>query len=114
MRFYERFLEGEEPAVADRPVAVQTNDGKWRAEQPWPPAASSGYTTPLNAGTYSDDGQGSPTGFDTEGVWTVSPPLSPTSISPAPARRWSTWPPNGGTRTSSSTSTTSTRRARAR
>ena len=33
MRFYDRFLKGVEPTVADPPIAVQTNDGKWRAEQ---------------------------------------------------------------------------------
>ncbi len=32
--------------------------------------------TPLNIGTYADDGQGSPTGMDAEGLWTVSPPLA--------------------------------------
>src|SRR5215218_3675044 len=40
MRFYDRYLKGEAPAVQDPPVAVQTNDGKWRAEQSWPPADS--------------------------------------------------------------------------
>jgi uncharacterized protein len=37
MRFYDRFLKGVAPAVQDSPIAVQTNDGKWRAEQSWPP-----------------------------------------------------------------------------
>ncbi len=50
MRFYDRFLKGTTPAVDDPPVAVQTNDGVWRAEQQWPPADASGYTTPLRAG----------------------------------------------------------------
>ena len=38
MRFYDRFLKGEMPAVEDPLVAVQTNDGVWRGEQQWPPA----------------------------------------------------------------------------
>ena len=76
MRFYDRFLKGTQPTVADPTIAVQTNDGRWRGEQAWPPADAKAYTTPLNAGTYSDDGQGPPTGMDAEGVWTVSPPLA--------------------------------------
>ena len=74
MRFYDRFLKGTTPAVDDPPVAVQTNDGVWRAEQQWPPADASGYTTPLRAGGYSDDGIASKT--DANGIWTVSQPLS--------------------------------------
>src|SRR3954454_18814196 len=38
MRFYDRFLKGESPAVTAPQVAVQTNDGRWRAEDQWPPA----------------------------------------------------------------------------
>jgi len=75
MRFYDRFLKGTTPAVEDPPVAVQTNDGKWRAEQSWPPADGTGYTTPLRSGTYTDDGSGSATGSDADGVWTISPRL---------------------------------------
>jgi predicted acyl esterase len=73
MRFYGRFLKGEKPAVQDPPIAVQTNDGKWRAEKKWPPADASGYTSKLLGGSYLDDGDGSPTGAD--GIWTISPPL---------------------------------------
>ena len=75
MRFYGRYLKGESPAVEDPPVAVQTNDGKWRGEQQWPPADSTDYTTKLRPGTYSDDGQGGATGSDADGVWTISPRL---------------------------------------
>ena len=75
MRFYDQYLKGVAPAVQDPPVAVQTNDGKWRAEQSWPPADSTGYTTPLRPGTYTDDGSGSATESDADGVWTISPRL---------------------------------------
>jgi len=75
MRFYDQHLKGTAPAVQDPPIAVQTNDGKWRAEQSWPPADSTGYTTPLRPGTYSDDGSGSATESDADGVWTISRPL---------------------------------------
>jgi predicted acyl esterase len=73
MRFYDRFLKGVKPTVRDPRIAVQTNDGKWRAEASWPPADASGYTSDLLPGTYSDDGSGSIT--DPDGVWTISPPL---------------------------------------
>ena len=86
LRFYGSFLKGETPAVADPPFAIQTNDGKWRAEAQWPPADAKTYTTPLKAGTYTDTAQSVGTGFDTNsgdpadpsvqsGVWTVSKPL---------------------------------------
>src|SRR4051794_16655344 len=72
-RFYARFLKGTPPAVAAPPVAVQTNDGVWRAEQQWPPADAAGYTTQLRPGAYSDNGTADKT--DSNGVWTVSQPL---------------------------------------
>ena len=92
MRFYDRFLKGKTPTVADPPFAVQTNDGKWRSEKQWPPADARTYTTPLNAGSYVDT---RPVGRDRlgrwssnatsgtnpsdptvqSGVWTVSKPL---------------------------------------
>jgi predicted acyl esterase len=76
MRFYDRFLKGVAPAVQDPPIAVQTNDGKWRAEQSWPPADAKTSTSPLRPGGYTDDGSGNATSTaDTDGVWTISPRL---------------------------------------
>src|SRR4051794_5977050 len=76
MRFYDRFLKGETPAVEDPMVAVQTNDGKWRAEEQWPPADAVDYSTTLKGGTYSDEANNAATGSGAEtGVWTISPPL---------------------------------------
>jgi uncharacterized protein len=80
MRFYGRFLKGETPAVADPPVAVQTNDGTWRSEAQWPPSDQSTFTTALNSGSYQDNAQSYPTGDESDptsnsGVWTVSKPL---------------------------------------
>jgi len=76
MRFYDRFLKGTEPAVADPLVAVQTNDGAWRAEEAWPPADAAEYASALRPGTYTDDGTAEATGSSaTKGVWTISPPL---------------------------------------
>ena len=84
MRFYDRFLKGVSPTVGDPPVAVQTNDGKWRSEAQWPPADKSTYTTALRAGEYVDTATSWSTGaFDgsqddptaTSGVWTISKPV---------------------------------------
>jgi uncharacterized protein len=93
MRFYDRYLKGQKPTVADPPFAVQTNDGKWRAEKQWPPADVRMYTTPLKGGIYVDQAQSVATGWDAtsslatsngtnpsdptvqSGVWTVSKPL---------------------------------------
>jgi hypothetical protein len=80
MRFYDRFLEGVAPTVGDPPFAVQTNDGKWRAEAQWPPADRTDYTTALRAGSYNDNAQSYSTGSGddptaTSGVWTISKPL---------------------------------------
>jgi predicted acyl esterase len=80
MRFYDRFLKGVAPSVADPPIAVQTNDGKWRSEAQWPPADKSQYTTALRAGSYEDTAQSYSTGSEDDptsnsGVWTISKPL---------------------------------------
>jgi uncharacterized protein len=80
MRFYDRFLKGVAPTVADPPVAVQTNDGRWRSEAQWPPADKGLYTTALRAGSYTDHAQSYPTGAEDDptsnsGVWTISKPL---------------------------------------
>jgi hypothetical protein len=81
MRFYDRFLKPTDPAPAevDSAVYVQTNDGKWRGEQQWPPADVAPYTSALKAGTYKDNGSSTATGADadaTSGVWTISAPLA--------------------------------------
>ena len=80
MRFYDRFLKGISPTVGDPPIAVQTNDGKWRSEAQWPPADRADYTTALRAGSYTDTAQSYSTGSAddstaTSGVWTISKPL---------------------------------------
>ncbi len=57
MRHYDRFLKGIAPTIGDPPIAVQTNDGKWRSEAQWPPADRGDYTTVLRAGSYNDNAQ---------------------------------------------------------
>ena len=74
LSFYDEHLKGIAPTTAYPPVAVQTNDGKWRPELQWPPADATGVTSPLNAGSYTDDANGTRT--STDGVWTFSPPLT--------------------------------------
>ena len=55
---------------------MQTNDGKWRAEECWPPADATGYTTRAarrhlhRRRLGQRDRSTTPTG-----VWTISPPL---------------------------------------
>src|SRR3954471_20748454 len=73
MRFYDQFLKGTKSTVKDPMIAVQTNDGKWRAENTWPPADSRGYTSELRPGSYTDEADGTVT--DSDGAWTISPPL---------------------------------------
>jgi putative CocE/NonD family hydrolase len=78
MRFYDRFLVGNDATAQDPPVAVQTNDGKWRSEEAWPPVDQGYVPTRLRTGSYTDTGQSSATGTSsdaTSGVWTISPPL---------------------------------------
>jgi uncharacterized protein len=73
MRHYDQFLKGIKPKIKDPMIAVQTNDGKWRGEDKWPPADARDYTSALRPGTYTDDADGSVT--DSSGVWTISRPL---------------------------------------
>jgi uncharacterized protein len=82
MRFYGKWLKGEEPTVEDPTLAVQTNDGTWRAETQWPPADSTPLDIPLTPGEYVDDADtnASNDGVAVKstpgiGVWTISPPL---------------------------------------
>lgn len=76
-RFYDQNLKGEAPPVKDPNFAVQTNDGKWRGEDSWPPADASDFTSALKPGSYTDDSNGDATGAGaTDGLWTISPPLS--------------------------------------
>jgi predicted acyl esterase len=85
MRFYDQYLKDDANATASDPkLAVESSDGKWRAEEAWPPADALAQKTTLNPGTYSDDGTNNGEDADTniggvgpfgEGVWTFSPPF---------------------------------------
>jgi len=78
MRFYDRYLKGQKPTVKDPKIAVETNDGKWRAETAWPPRDAFPLTAQLKPGAYSDDGTNNGSGDGGtppfgEGIWTFSP-----------------------------------------
>jgi predicted acyl esterase len=84
MRFYDKYLKGTTPTVKDPKLAVESSNGKWRAEQKWPPADALNQDTALKTGTYSDDGTNNGEDADTFvggvgpfglGVWTFSPPF---------------------------------------
>jgi uncharacterized protein len=76
VRFYDEHLRGAEPAVADPPLALQTSDGSWRAEDRWPPADTRTLSSALKTGTYTDDANNNGTGEGAgQGIWTFSPPL---------------------------------------
>ena len=80
MHFYDHYLKGASARSTigkDPKYAVESSDGKWRAETSWPPKDARKLTGALNPGTYIDHGQNNgttqinpPTG---DGVWTFSP-----------------------------------------
>ncbi|HEX8075072.1 MAG TPA: CocE/NonD family hydrolase [Thermoleophilaceae bacterium] len=81
MRFFDHYVADkplkDAPTDRDPVLAVQSSDGKWRAEDRWPPVDSFAVDTPLNGGTYVDQGQSSGTSEGTppydDGAWTFSP-----------------------------------------
>jgi uncharacterized protein len=77
MRFYDQYLKGVAPTVADPTIAVESGDGRWRAEKQWPPADSQQLLTDLKPGAYTDDGNNNGTGSGAgNGIWTISAPLA--------------------------------------
>jgi predicted acyl esterase len=88
MRFFDHYVRDvplvDAPTDKDPPVAVQTNDGSWRAEQQWPPDDATNLDTALNGGSYRDDamnvatneGSLQPLATPGNGLWTISPPLA--------------------------------------
>jgi len=55
IRFYDRYLKDERPAVKDPHYAIQGNDGVWRAQASWPGRATPS-TVSLGKGRYTDTG----------------------------------------------------------
>src|SRR5439155_20978798 len=78
MRFYDLHLKGIQPSIVDPPVAVESSDGHWRAEDAWPPADAGTVTATLRTGSYLDQPLTfSGTGSEDTGqtLWTFSPQL---------------------------------------
>jgi hypothetical protein len=76
MSFLDEHLKGIAPANELPAVEVQDIQGRWRAEEEWPPTDSKLFQTSLKTGTYNDTGTGS--GLvppQTGGIWSVSQPL---------------------------------------
>jgi predicted acyl esterase len=79
MHFYDHYLKGVPASKTinkDPKLAVESSDGKWRAETRWPPKDSHKLTGKLNAGSYVDHGQNNGTNVGTppngDGIWTFS------------------------------------------
>src|SRR3989440_1978714 len=86
MNFYDHFLKGapaKRTIAKDPKIALESNDGKWRAYAHWPPRDARKLRATLNPGTYTDNGQNNGTGqkpFEGgpatppygDGVWTFS------------------------------------------
>ena len=75
MRFYDQYLKGGARRCRTRRSPCRPTTASGARSSRWPPADSTGYTTPLRSGTYTDDGSGSATESDADGVWTISPRL---------------------------------------
>ena len=74
--FFDHYVRGDGPAPAEPTVAVQDDDGRYRAEDAWPPSDVVVRRTALNDGSYSDDGANEGRGSGGgNGIWTVSAPL---------------------------------------
>jgi predicted acyl esterase len=87
LRFLDYYVKGDTsvPIQNDPTIEVQDGSGSFRAESQYPPADTSTYTSSLNLGTYTDDGNNQGTGgcsIDVSGVpgcdrgfWSFSQPL---------------------------------------
>jgi predicted acyl esterase len=76
MRWFAEYLKGEEGAVAgDPPVEGADSEGRWRAEQQWPPADAVTKKMPLKPGSYTDD-SGPSAANPSSGAWTFTQPMA--------------------------------------
>jgi len=84
MDWFDRYVNGT--TLADqRNVLVQEPDGRWRAENDWPPTDARGESLRLIPGTYqatlgnneeTDGPLGGPQMPTGKGIWTFTPPLT--------------------------------------
>ena len=84
MRWFDHYVAAKSlkkpPVNRDPKIALESSDGKWRAEKAWPPADARGATVHLRPGSYIDHGQNNGSAYNGtppygDGVWTFSPPF---------------------------------------
>ncbi len=84
MRWFDHYVAGKSlrkaPVNHDPKIAVESSDGKWRAEKAWPPADARAATVHLRSGSYTDNGQNNGSAYNGtppygDGIWTLSPRL---------------------------------------
>jgi predicted acyl esterase len=74
-RFLDRHVRDVQITQADPPITVQegNGEGRWRAEEQWPPSDVRTWSMPLREGTYADaPGNTSSSG---DGAWSIGAPL---------------------------------------
>jgi predicted acyl esterase len=82
MRWFARYLKDDASAKveSDPRTEIQEGNGKWRAEEQWPPDDAALRLMPVNAGSVTDlpnnDAEGKTSGDTGVGVWTVSQPVA--------------------------------------
>jgi predicted acyl esterase len=75
MAWFDEYLKGNAGAAADVPaVQVADGNGRWRAEQQWPPADAVTKAIPLKDGAYTDDDASSAS--SPEGAWSFTRPAT--------------------------------------
>jgi len=78
MRFLDEHVRGVRPAELDPAVTIQegNGEGRWRAEEQWPPADAQDWRLPLRGGAYTDGpGNTGDGGGAGNGLWTLTKPL---------------------------------------
>ena len=81
--FLDRYVKGDtsqDAAIAANPKnTIQEGDGRWRAEEQWPPADAKPYTMEIGEGSVTDapnnEGEGDTTGQTGVGAWNFGPPV---------------------------------------
>lgn len=77
-RFLDLHVRGIQPVATDPAVTVQSGngEGRWRAEEAWPPADARAWAMPIRAGAYKDEPGNNGTGSNAgRGHWTMTQPL---------------------------------------
>jgi predicted acyl esterase len=83
MRWLDRYVKGDTSVDvnSDPRTEIQEGNGKWRAEEQWPPADAANRIIPIREGSYTDDdsntagGSASATG---NGTWSFTQPATHT------------------------------------